>query len=52
MIEPRLGPDKCLKRWCRICGKEMELKYNFNPENRVMTLAAQDVVLRFVSLRR
>ncbi|MGI0093898.1 MAG: hypothetical protein ACREA8_07330, partial [Nitrosotalea sp.] len=28
-------PDKCLKRWCRMCGKEMELEYNFNPENRV-----------------
>ncbi|MGI0061837.1 MAG: hypothetical protein ACREBA_05225 [Nitrosotalea sp.] len=34
-MEPRLGPDKCLKRWCRMCGKEMELEYNFNPENRV-----------------
>jgi hypothetical protein len=30
-----LGPDKCLKRWCRMCGREMELKYDFNPENRV-----------------
>jgi hypothetical protein len=35
MMESRLGPDKCLKRWCRICGKEMELEYDFNPENRV-----------------
>lgn len=34
-MEPRLGPDKCLKRWCRICGKEMELEYDFNSENRV-----------------
>ncbi|HEX5457139.1 MAG TPA: hypothetical protein VFX64_01995 [Candidatus Nitrosotalea sp.] len=34
-MEPRLGPDKCLKRWCRICGKEMELEYDFNPDNRV-----------------
>ncbi len=33
MVE--LGPDKCLKRWCRMCGREMELKYDFNPENRV-----------------
>ena len=34
-MEPRLGPDKCLKRWCRMCGNEMELEYDFNPENRV-----------------
>ena len=28
-------PDKCLKRLCRICNREMELNYDFDSENMV-----------------
>ena len=34
-MEYILPPDSCLKRWCRICLKEMKLKYNYDSEYRV-----------------
>ena len=34
-MEPPFGADECLRRWCRICGKEMESRFDSNGEVRV-----------------
>lgn len=34
-MEPRLGPDRCLRRWCRICALEMTLEYDSHSDDRV-----------------
>ncbi|MDE1728958.1 MAG: hypothetical protein KGH81_07275, partial [Thaumarchaeota archaeon] len=33
-VEPRLGPDKCLERKCRICNDLMRLEYGWNSKER------------------
>ncbi|GEM_PF-2398801 len=30
-----ISPDKCLRRWCRVCAREMSLDYDFDDEDRV-----------------
>ena len=34
-MEPPFGPDECLRRLCRICGKEMESRFDSDGEVRI-----------------